>query len=104
MRRFVYFDYRGEFPPSLTFPHPPEPYRYIVEVSKKDCDGRERDLPELRRVAGSILRNGFEYERAQVVANSASQVEIEQSRFDKIVKAEVYAIRDGTVYRVIREY
>jgi hypothetical protein len=103
MSRFVYFDYRGEFPPRLTFPHPPEPYRYVVQVSKNDCDGGDRDLPEQRRVAGTILRNGLGYQSAQVVANSVELVEIDQARFDRMIKTSLYSMRDGAVFRVIRE-
>ena len=102
MSRFVYFDYRGEFPPRLTFPHPSKPYRYIVEVSKKDCDGGDRDLAELRPVARSLLHMSLGEEKTKVVASSPEQTEVEQRHFDEIKKAEIYSTFDGSVYRVVR--
>ena len=102
MSRFVYFDYRGEFPQSITFPKSPVLYRYIVEVSKKDCDGGDRDQKELRRVARSLLHMSLGHQKTEVVVNSPSQTELEQKHFDKITKAQIYSTWDGTVYRVVR--
>jgi hypothetical protein len=102
MSRFAYFDYRGEYPRSVSFPGPPVPYRYVVEVSKKDCDGGDRDLAELRRVAKSLLHMSLGEERTKVVASSPEQTEVEQRHFDEITKAEIYSTFDGSVYRVVR--
>jgi hypothetical protein len=91
MSHFAYFDYRGEFPRSIHSPGPPVPYRYVVEVSKKDCDGGDRDLAELRRVAKSLLHMSLGEERTKVVASSPEQTEVEQRHFDEITKAEIYS-------------
>ena len=102
MSRFVYFDYRGEFPQGVSFTGAPVLYRYLVEVSKKDCDGGDRDLAELRRVAKSLLHMSLGEERTKVVASSPEQTEVEQRHFDEITKAEIYSTFDGSVYRVVR--
>jgi hypothetical protein len=100
--RFVYFDYRGEFSRNTSSPGPPIPYRYLVEVSKKDCDGEERGAAELRRVARSLLHMSLGEEKTAVVASSPNQVEVEQAHFDTITKAQIYSTLDGAVYRVVR--
>ena len=46
----VYFDYQGKFPPNG--------FRYIVEVSKRDANGVDRSPIELRIVAWSNQRLG----------------------------------------------
>jgi hypothetical protein len=102
MSRFVYFDYRGEFPQSVSFPGPPVLYRYLVEVSKKDCDGDGRDPVELRRVARSLLHMSLGEDKTVVVASSPEQKEVEQGHFDQITKAQIYSTLDGSVYRVVR--
>src|SRR6476659_87938 len=78
MSRFVYFDFRGEFPRSISFPGSPVRYRYIVEVSKKDCDGGGRDPAELRRVARSLLHMSLGEEQTKIVDSSPEQSEVEQ--------------------------
>jgi hypothetical protein len=102
MSRFVYFDYRGEFPPSITGTVSPVLYRYIVEVSKKDCDGGDRDPEEQRRVARSLLHMSLGHDKTELVVSSPTQAEIEQKHFDTITKAEIYSTWDGRVYRVVR--
>ena len=102
MSRFVYFDYRGEFPQSVSLPGPPVLYRYLVEVSKKDCDGGGRDPAELRRVARSLLHMSLGEDKTVVVASSPEQKEVEQGHFDQITKAQIYSTLDGSVYRVVR--
>jgi hypothetical protein len=102
MSRFAYFDYRGDFPRSTGFSGPPVLYRYVVEVSKKDCDGGERDPAELKRVARSLLHMCLGEEKTEVVASSPEQTQVEQRHFDEITKAEIYSTFDGSVYRVIR--
>jgi hypothetical protein len=102
MSRFVYFDYRGEFPRSMSLPGPSVLYRYLVEVSKKDCDGGDRDPAELRRVARSLLHMSLGEEKTEVVASSPEQTEVEQGHFDRITKAQIYSTLDGSVYRVVR--
>lgn len=102
MSRFVYFDYRGKFPQSASLPGPPALYRYLVEVSKKDCGGGDRDPAELRRVARSLLHMSLGKEKTEVVVSSPEQTEVEQGHFDKITKAQIYSTFDGSVYRVVR--
>jgi hypothetical protein len=102
MSRFVYFDFRGEFPRSISFSGPPVRYRYIVEVSKKDCDGGGRDPAELRRVARSLLHMSLGEEKTKIVDSSPEQSEVEQGHFDRITKGEIYSTFDGSVYRVVR--
>jgi hypothetical protein len=100
MSRFAYFDYRGQFPQSISSHG--VPYRYVVEVSKRDCDGGDRDSAELKRVARSLLHTSLGEEKTEVVANSPEQTEVEQRHFDEITKAEIYSTFDGSVYRVVR--
>jgi hypothetical protein len=102
MSRFVYFDYRGEFPQGVSFTGAPVLYRYLVEVSKKDCDGGGRDPSELRRVARSLLHMSLGEEKTVVVASSPEQKEVQQGHFDQITKAQIYSTLDGSVYRVVR--
>jgi hypothetical protein len=102
MSRFVYFDYRGEFPQGVSFTGAPVLYRYLVEVSKKDCDGGGRDPAELRRVARSLLHMSLGEEKTVVVASSPEQKEVQQGHFDQITKAQIYSTLDGSVYRVVR--
>ena len=101
MSRFVYFYYRGDFYHSVAFQGPPIPYRFIVEVCRKDCDGGDRDPLELRRVAISLLRMRIGEERAKVVESLAIRTEIEQERFDEIRKSQIYSTQDGAVYKLI---
>ena len=99
MSRFAYFDYRGEFPRNVSSPG--VPYRYVVEVSKRDCDGGDRDSAELKRVARSLLHTSLGEEKT-VVVERPEQTEVEQRHFDEITKAEIYSTFDGSVYRVVR--
>ena len=87
----VYFDYQGKFPPNG--------YRYIVEVSAKDANGIDRSPVELRIVAWSILPNGLGVTPADVLIRQ----EIEKTRFDKIVKEQVFRGTEGAIYKVIQE-
>jgi hypothetical protein len=87
----VYLDYQGEFPPNG--------YRYIVEVSAKDANGTDRSPVELRMVAWSILLNGLGVNPADVLTRE----EIEKTRFDKIMKEQVFRCTDGAIYKVIQE-
>jgi hypothetical protein len=87
----VYLDYQGKFPPNG--------YRYIVEVSKKDSNGIDRSPIELRIVAWSILLNGLGVTPADVLVRQ----EIGKTRFDKIMKEQVFRGTDGAIYKVIQE-
>jgi hypothetical protein len=87
----VYLDYQGKFPPNG--------YRYIVEVSKKDSNGVDRSPIELRIVAWSILLNGLGVSPADVLRRQ----EIGKTRFDKIMKEQVFRCTDGAIYKVIQE-
>ena len=98
MSRFVYFHYSGDFYATLRLQGPARPYRYIVEVCKKDCDGGDRDSAELKRVALSLLHMYIGEERAKEVANFGTQVEISQQHFDETRKTLVYSTQDGGVY------
>jgi hypothetical protein len=89
----VYFDYQGKFPPNE--------YRYIVEVSKKNGDGVARNPIELRITASSILLNGLSAALAAVPINSPRPVEIEKTRVDKMIKEQVFGDTDGAIYKVI---
>jgi hypothetical protein len=82
----VYLDYQGEFPPNG--------YRYIVEVSAKDANGVDRSM-----VARSMLLNGLGVNPADVLIRE----EIEKTRFDKIMKEQVFRCTDGAIYKVIQE-
>ena len=87
----VYLDYQGKFPPNG--------YRYIVEVSAKDANGIDRSPVELRIIAWSILLNGLGVTPADVLIRQ----EIEKTRFDKIMKEQVFRGTDGAIYKVIQE-
>ena len=87
----VYLDYQGKFPPNG--------YRYIVEVSKKDANGVDRSPVELRIVAWSILLNGLGVTPADVLIRQ----EIEKARFEKIMKEQIFRCTDGAIYKVIQE-
>jgi hypothetical protein len=101
MSRFVYFYYSGNFYHSVAFLGPPIPYRFIVEVCRKDCEGGDRDPLELRRVAISLLQMRIGEERAKVVESLATRTEIDHQRFGEIRKSQVYSTRDGAVYEVL---
>jgi len=87
----VYFDYHSKVPPNK--------YHYIVEVAKKDADGLRRSPIELRIVAWSILLNGLGVTPADVLIRQ----EIEKTRFDEIMKEQVFRGTDGAIYKVIKE-
>jgi hypothetical protein len=87
----VYFDYQGKFPPNG--------YRYIVKVSKRDANGVDRSPIELRIVAWSILLNGLGVTPADVLI----RLEIEKTRFDKMMKEQVFRGTDGAIYKVLQE-
>ena len=87
----VYLDYQGKFPPNG--------YRYIVEVSKKDSNGVDRSPIELRIVAWSILLNFLGVTPADVLIRQ----EIEKTRFDKMMKEQVFRGTDGAIYKVLQE-
>ena len=91
----VYFDYHGKFSPNE--------YRYIVEVSKKNADGVDRNLMELRIAASSILLDGLSVALADVPINSPRPLEIEKERVDKMMKEQVFRGTDGAIYKVIQE-
>jgi hypothetical protein len=58
MSAFIYFDYSGKLPPTI-YSAIREPYRYIVEVAKRDSDGHERRDAELRKAAEILIRNAL---------------------------------------------
>ena len=70
-----------------------------VEVSKKDSNGVDRSSIELRIVAWSILFNGLGVTPADVLIRQ----EIGKTRFDKIMKEQVFRGTDGAIYKVIQE-
>jgi hypothetical protein len=59
-----------------------------VEVSKKNADGVDRSLIELRIAATSILLNGLSEALAGVWINSPGPSEIEKTSFDKMTKEQ----------------
>ena len=70
-----------------------------MEVSKKDSNGGDRSPIELRIVAWNILLNGLGVTPADVLIRQ----EIEKTRFDKIMKEQVFQGTDGAIYKVIQE-
>jgi hypothetical protein len=91
----IYFDYQGKLSPNED--------HYLVEVSKKNADGVERNLIELRIAASSLLLNGLSEVHADVRINSPGPSEIEKTRFDGMTKEEVFRCTDGAIYRVIEK-
>ena len=71
----------------------------LVEVSKKDANGVDRSPVELRIVAWSILLNGLGVTPADVLIRQ----EIEKTRFEKIMKEQIFRCTDGAIYKVIQE-
>ena len=74
-----------------------------MEVSKKNANGVDRSLVELRITASSILLNGLSEALAGVRINSPGPSKIEKTRFDKMTKEEVFRGADGAIYREIEE-
>jgi hypothetical protein len=93
----IYFDYQGKL-----LSHEG---RYLVEVSKKNADGGERNLIESRISASSILLTLLNdlSEAGDVRISSPGPSEIEKARFDKMTKEEVFRSTNGAIYRVIEE-
>jgi hypothetical protein len=91
----IYFDYQGKL--SSNEDH------YLVEVSKKNADGVNRSLIELRIAASSILLHGLSETLADVRINPPGPSEIEKARFDKMTKEQIFRGTDGSIYRVIKD-
>ncbi len=89
----VYFDYQGKSPPNE--------YRYIVEVSKKNAEGADRSPIELRIAASSILLNGLSVTLPDVRIETPRPLEIEKTCFEKMMKEQVFRGTDGAIYKVI---
>ena len=70
-----------------------------MEVSKKDSNGGDRSPIELRIVAWSILLNGLGVTPTDVLI----RLEIEKTRFDKMMKEQVFRGTDGAIYKVLQE-
>ena len=91
----IYFDYRGKLSSNED--------RYLVEVSKKNANGVDRSLIELRIAASTLLLNGLSETLADGRITPPGPSEIEKIRFDKMTKEQVFRGTDGSIYRVIEE-
>jgi hypothetical protein len=102
MSSSAYFDYRGKLSSGITNNGPSE-CRYVVEVSKKDGDGLDRNPLELRAAAYSMLHNGLSESLASALENAPRPPEIEKTSFDALAKAKVYSTLDGTIYKITQQ-
>ena len=102
MPRFVYFEYHGTLPRTARFGHTPASYHYILEVSKKGWDGRDRIPEKLLRAAGILLRNALSEDVADALINGPPPKEITQQRFDAIRKTSIMpsSTIPGGIYQV----
>jgi hypothetical protein len=103
MSRSVYLDYRGVFPLSVTFSHPPSDFRFVLEIPKIAATGAHRGDAELLRVAKDLLHRGLHESVSEVLINFRTPREIERERFGKMAKRVVYSSAEGTIYEVIQE-
>jgi hypothetical protein len=103
MSVFIYFDYRGKLPPAV-YSAIREPYRYIVEVAKRDSDGHERRDTELRKAAEILIRNALGESTAEALLTGSPPREITQERFDQMTKVRRSSRSiPGGVYKVVRD-
>ena len=103
MSASIYFDYRGTLPPTV-YSTIREPYRYIVEVAKRDSDGHERRDTELRKAAEILIRNALGDSTAEALLTGSPPREITQERFDRMTKVRRSSRSiPGGVYKVVRE-
>jgi hypothetical protein len=103
MSRSVYYDYRGAFPLSVTFSHPPSDFRFVLEIPRITKTGVHRSDAELLKVAKELLHRGLHESVSEVLINFRTARELERARFDKLPKRVVYSSVDGTIYKVIQE-
>ena len=103
MSRSVYLDYRGVFPLSVTFSHPPSDFRFVLEIPKSDASGVHRRNVDLLRVAKDLLHRGLDESVSEVLINFRTPGEIEREKFDKLAKRIIYSCPDGKIYEVVRE-
>jgi hypothetical protein len=103
MGRSVYFDYRGVFPLSVTFSHPPSDFRFILEIPKIAATGAHRSNADLLRVAKDLLHRGLRESVSEVLINFRTPGEIEREKFDKMTKRVIYSSADGKIYEVVQE-
>jgi hypothetical protein len=103
MSAFIYFDNRGKLPPTI-YSAMREPYRYIVEVAKRDSDGHERTDAELRKAAEILIRNALGESIAEALLTCSPPREIMQERFDQMTKVRRSSRSiAGAVYKVVRD-
>jgi hypothetical protein len=103
MSRSVYFDYRGVFPLSVTFSHPPSDFRFVLEIPKIASNGVHRNEAQLLKVAKDLLHRGLHESISEVLINFRTPRELERARFDMMAKRVVYSSADGTIYEIIQE-
>jgi len=103
MSRSVYFDYRGAFPLSVTFSHPPSDFRFVLEIPKIASNGAHRSDAQLLKVAKDLLHRGLHESISEVLINFRTPRELERARFDMMAKRVVYSSNDGTIYEIIQE-
>jgi len=103
MGRSVYFDYRGVFPLSVTFSHPPSDFRFVLEIPKITASGVHRSSADLLRVAKDLLHRGLHESVSEVLINFRTPGEIERDKFDKLVKRIIYSCADGKIYEVVQD-
>ena len=103
MSASICFDYRGKLPPTV-YSAIRQPYRYIVEVAKRDFDGRERRDAELRKAAEILIRDALGESTAEALLTGFPPREITQERFDQMTKVRRYSSSiTGGVYKVVRD-
>jgi hypothetical protein len=103
MSRSVYLDYRGVFPLSVTFAHPPSDFRFVLEIPKSVANGVHRSRVELLNVAKDLLHRGLDESVSEVLIHFRTPGEIEREKFDKLAKRIIYSCPDGKIYEVVRD-
>src|SRR5690349_21602490 len=102
MGRSVYFDYRGVFPLSVTFSHPPSDFRFVLEIPKIAASGAHRSSADLLRVAKDLLHRGLHESVSEVLINFRTPAQIEPEKFEKLAKRVVYSSKDGKIYEIVQ--
>jgi len=103
MSAFVYFEYDGTVP-RTSYSANQVPYRYVVQLMKRDSDGRDRNDLELGKAAEVLIRNALDKFTAEAILTGPVPKEIPQERFDRMTKVRRSSSSiPGGVYKVVRD-
>jgi hypothetical protein len=103
MSAFVYLDYHGTLPPSI-YSTNRVPYRYVVQVVRRNSNGHDRNDLGLRKAAEVLIRNALDKFTAEAILTGPVPKEIPQERFDRMTKVRRSSSSiPGGVYKVVRD-